>query len=198
LTPWFFHLFYPKTLFANCTQTSPIFEVRVAISSDLHSISKIIADSFHSRHGIWGWIFPLLHLSIYEDLRQRLALRNPHYICLVAVNSPQRINHLIGTVEMTLRFSDSFKKTGKNFPYLSNLAVNRKYRRQGVASQLLNSCEQIAISWGFKELYLHVLEDNQQAQQLYFKLGYRIYTMDSHWNKFTFWRSRQILLYKQL
>ena len=110
MTPWFFHLFYPKTLFANCTLTSPIFEVRVAISSDLHSISKIIADSFHSRHGIWGWILPLLHLSIYEDLRQRLALRNPHYICLVAVNSPQRINHLIGTVEMTLRFSDSFKK----------------------------------------------------------------------------------------
>ena len=198
LTPWFFNSSQPKSIASTHTQASSLFQVRVAISSDLHGVSQIIAESFHSHHGMWGWTFPLLRLGIYEDLRHRLVLRDPHHICLVAVDSIAGIKHLVGTVEMTVRFSDSWTQVGKSFPYLSNLAVNPQYRRQGAAYKLLKSCEQVALSWGFQELYLHVLENNQQAQRLYFKLGYRVYKIESDWNKFVFWRSRQLLLHKCL
>ncbi|NJK28270.1 MAG: GNAT family N-acetyltransferase [Coleofasciculaceae cyanobacterium SM2_3_26] len=57
--------------------------------------------------------------------------------------------------------------------YLSNLAVKAEYRRQGIALQLLDACEQIALGWGFDKLYLHVLENNQRARQLYAKAGFR-------------------------
>ena len=72
LTSWFFNSSHPKSLAATHTQASSLFQVRVAISSDLHGVSQIIAESFHSHQGIWGWTFPLLRLGIYEDLRYLL------------------------------------------------------------------------------------------------------------------------------
>ncbi|MDJ0796858.1 MAG: GNAT family N-acetyltransferase [Calothrix sp. MO_167.B12] len=198
MTSWFFNSSHQETLPATPTQTSCLFQIRVAKSSDLSAVSQIIAESFHHQHGMWGWAFPLLRLGIYEDLRHRLALPAPHHICLVAVDSTAGINHLVGTVEMTVRFSDSWKQAGRSFPYLSNLAVNPQYRRQGAASCLLQSCEQFAQNWGFQDLYLHVLENNHQAQQLYFKLGYRVNKIESSWSRFLFQRSRQMLLHKNI
>ena len=108
--------------------------------------------------------------------------------------------NLVATVELSVRLGDAWTYTGtrKCFAYLSNLAVHPQYRRQGAACALLTSCEKVAAEWGFKDLYLHVLENNHQARQLYFKLGYRMHQIDSNWNTFFFRRSRQILLYKHL
>jgi len=199
LTSWFFNSSHQEPLTGNSTRTSCLFQVRVATSSDLTGVAQIIAESFHSRHGMWGWAFPFLRLGIYEDLRHRLALSAPHHICLVAVDSIAGINHIVGTVEMAVRFNDSWADVGyRSFPYLSNLAVNPQYRRQGAASSLLKACDRMALNWGFKDLYLHVLENNHQAQQLYFKSGYRVNKVESPWNKFLFQRSRQILLHKNL
>lgn len=184
--------------------TNPItsgFQIRICTAADLTDISQIIAESFHSRHGIWGWAFPLLRLGIYEDLRHRLAVEAPHHACLVAVDTSDRANlNIIATVELSVRLGDAWTYTGtrKSFAYLSNLAVHPQYRRQGAARALLTSCEKVAIEWGFKDLYLHVLENNHQARQLYFKLGYRMHQIDSNWNTFFFRRSRQILLYKHI
>src|SRR5690242_21965543 len=57
---------------------------------------------------------------------------------------------LIGTVELGVRFADSWIQVGKSFPYLSNLAVHPHYRRHGVASRLLVSCQQVSQEWGFR------------------------------------------------
>ncbi|WP_016951518.1 GNAT family N-acetyltransferase [Anabaena sp. PCC 7108] len=175
-------------------------QIRAATSADLTSIAQIIAESFHSQKGLWGWAFPLLRLGIYEDLRSRLALISPHQVCLVAVDTGMgTTEEILGTVELNVRFSDPWANVHKSFPYLSNLAVNPKYRRYGVASRLLTSCEQVSQEWGFQDLYLHVLENNHQARQLYFKLGYRrVHNLESHWNNFFLNPSRQIFLRKQL
>lgn len=184
--------------------TNPItsgFQIRLCTAADLADVAQIIAESFHSRHGIWGWAFPLLRLGIYEDLRHRLAQCAPHHACLVVVDTSDRANlNLVATVELSVRLGDAWTYTGtrKSFAYLSNLAVHPQYRRQGAARALLTSCEKVATDWGFKDLYLHVLENNHQARQLYFKLGYRMHQIDSNWNTFFFRRSRQILLYKHL
>ncbi|MBD2503289.1 GNAT family N-acetyltransferase [Anabaena azotica FACHB-119] len=199
LTYWFFNSSRRKPVTAAAESVSHGFYVRAATSADLTGISQIIAESFHSQNGFWGWAFPLLRLGIYEDFRHRLLSPAPHHLCLVAVEITDKgTENLLGTVEIGVRFNDYWTQSGKSFPYLSNLAVHAKYRRHGVASQLLLKCEQVSQEWGFQDLYLHVLENNYQARQLYFKLGYRVYEVDSHWNSFFFRRSQQILLHKHI
>ncbi|WP_392531196.1 GNAT family N-acetyltransferase [Nostoc sp. C117] len=175
------------------------FQIRMATPPDLVGVAQIIAESFHSQKGMWGWAFPLLRLGIYEDLRHRMVSPVPRHICLVALDyTTDTVNNLVGTVELGVRYTDLWSQVGLGFPYLSNLAVHPKYRRYGVASALLISCEKISQEWGFQDLYLHVLENNHQARQLYFKLGYRVHKVESNWNTFFLRRSRQMLLHKHL
>jgi GNAT superfamily N-acetyltransferase len=208
LKPWFFHSSQQQPNASTNSSASCHFQVRAATSVDLRGISQIIADSFHSPNGFWGWAFPLLRLGIYEDLRHRLTSPAPHHLCLVAVDAVQSdvspidvgitTNHLAGTVELGVRFSDSWGQVAKSFPYLSNLAVHPDYRRQGAASDLLAGCEKLAQEWGFQDIYLHVLESNYQARQLYFKHGYRVHKVEGNLNTVVFRRARQILLHKHL
>ncbi|WP_242040197.1 GNAT family N-acetyltransferase [Anabaena subtropica] len=199
LTSWFFDPSSYKPVTASAEPVSHQFHVRAATPADLTGIAQIIAESFHSQTGFWGWAFPLLRLGIYEDFKHRLLSPAPHHLCLVVVETTDNgIDKLVGTVEIGVRFSDYWTQIGKSFPYLSNLAVHPQYRRHGVASKLLISCEQVSREWGFQDLYLHVLENNYQARQLYFKLGYRVHKVDSHWNSFFFRRSQQILLHKHI
>ena len=51
--------------------------------------------------------------------------------------------------------------------YFSNLAVDEKHRRKGLASRLLKKSERIAGLWGYEELYLHVDNGNTGAENLY-------------------------------
>ncbi|MEL6457829.1 MAG: GNAT family N-acetyltransferase [Cyanobacteria bacterium J06621_15] len=200
-TAWFSLPSHQKPTTVATTPLTSQFQIRLCTSADFAGIAHIISESFHSRNGIWGWAFPLMRLGIYEDLRHRLTTSAPHHVCLVAVDTSNQANlNLVATVELSVRLSDAWTYTGtrKSFAYLSNLAVHPQYRRQGAAIALLHSCEKVACEWGFQDLYLHVLENNHQARQLYFKSGYRMHQIDSNWNTFFFRRSRQILLYKHL
>lgn len=199
MTSWFFHPYHQDPVTAAPDLAERQFQIRAATPADLTGVAHIISESFHSQNGIWGWAFPLLRLGIYEDLRHRLAFPAPHNVCLVAVDTTtDTAHHLVGTVELGVRFNDSWTHAGRSFPYLSNLAVRPKYRRHGVASALLMNCEKISQDWGFQDLYLHVLESNHQARQLYFKLGYGVHKVESNWNFFLLNTSRQILLHKQI
>lgn len=165
--------------------------IRAAQSADLTDVAEVLTDSFHSQQGIFGWAYPLLRLGIYEDLRNRLRSTSPHHTCLVALVGDQ----LAGTVEMGIRSTDW---VSSSHPYISNLAVHPKHRRQGVARQLLLDCERVALSWGFDDLYLHVLENNHQARQLYFQMGYQLHQVDSRLSVWLLRRPRQLLLHKGL
>jgi ribosomal protein S18 acetylase RimI-like enzyme len=186
------------------SERSSQFRIRAAQSGDLTGLAEILADSFHSQQGILGWAYPLLRLGIYEDLRNRLGSSSPHHICLVAVDRTG--DELAGTVEMAVRSTQpwaskgkaSSKRVGCQYPYLSNLAVRPSHRRRGVAGQLLLNCEQVALFWGFQDLSLHVLENNHQARQLYFKLGYQLCQVDSSWSTWLLGQPRQLFLHKHL
>jgi ribosomal protein S18 acetylase RimI-like enzyme len=205
----------------NLSGSSPL-KIRAAKPQDLDYLAEILANSFHSRGGITGWFYPLFRLGIYEDLRHRLQSSSSRYVCLVGIyrGSPggetqdslwvepevtgnnvnlQQRDYLVGTVEMTLRSTNPWRfYNGSGYPYLSNLAVQSDYRRQGVARQLLLACEQIALNWGYQDLYLHVLENNHKARGLYSQLGYRLHEVDSNWACMLLGKPRQLLLHKRL
>ena len=59
-------------------------------------------------------------------------------------------------------------------PLMSNVAVSQKFRRRGIAEELVKQVEKISrIQWGYNECYLYVEERNIPAIRLYQKLGYR-------------------------
>lgn len=71
-------------------------------------------------------------------------------------------------------------------PYISNLLVDRRYRRRGYAKRLVQACEDTARAWGFDSVFLHVDADYLPAVLLYESLGYSIVREDPEWKKSLF------------
>jgi GNAT superfamily N-acetyltransferase len=167
--------------------------------ADTRAISSVLAKSFYDFPEFATWVYPFLQFTICEDLRYRLRSSSPLYCCLVARLPVQNQDSTIiaGTVEITLR-STSFWSNSLQYPYISNLAVNKNYRRLGIGSQLLAKCEQIALDWGYQETRLHVLDSNDSAKQLYCYNGYQISQVESSWGKFWLDYSPRLLLKKQI
>ncbi|MDY6939302.1 MAG: GNAT family N-acetyltransferase [Cyanobacteriota bacterium] len=172
--------------------------IRTIRDRDVRELADILTESFHPGGGIARWMRPFLRLGIYEDMRHRLRTPSHHYVCLVAQGGSFEGERLVGMVELTLRSSLVWCVPSHQYPYISNLAVRAEHRRQGVAWQLLMTCEQIAREWGFTDLYLHVLEDNHQARQLYAKLGYIPVQVEDTWESWLLGRSRRLFLRKNL
>ncbi len=175
------------------------FSVRPAQLNDLADLVEVLSDSFYPRTGLMRWFFPILRMGVYEDIRSRLRALPSDYVCLVAmVIAPNDRSTLAGTVELSLRSTNPFQFRSLPYPYLSNLAVRSLSRRQGVAQKLLDACETIALDLGFQNLYLHVMEDNHQARQLYIKAGYEAQRPDSFWHCWFLRHPRKLLLHKRL
>ena len=158
--------------------------IHLATIEDTKKISEVLAKSFYKFQGLAGLVYPLLQFTIREDLRYRLRSHSPRYCCLVAkLQSQQNLDLeeiIVATAEIALR-SSSFWSSDRAFPYISNLAVARDYRRLGIGSQLLSKCEQIASDWGYSETRLHVLDSNNCAKQLYCNYGYQISGVEANW-----------------
>lgn len=172
-----------------------------AVIEDTKEISTILAQSFYNFPDFVHWVYPLLRFTINEDLRYRLRSTSPHYRCLVAkitssINQSLDESVIVGTIEVALR--SALWSTVPQYPYISNLAVAQKYRRLGVASQLLAACEQAALDWGYQETRLHVLDRNQSAKQLYCQNGYQISQIEPNWGNLWFDYSPRLLLKKMI
>ncbi len=167
--------------------------VRPAEVSDLGDLASLLAESFYDRTCFDRWLLPLMRLGIYEDLRMRLRSPRTDAVCWVAAAT-----EILGTVELTLRSPPFWQPLSSPYLYISNLAVRRQSRRRGTACQLLAQCEKRAIEWGYSDLYLHVLENNQQARRLYEKFGYRLVRVESSWLTVLMGKPRKLLLHKRL
>ena len=147
------------------------------------------------------WLNPIIRVGIHEDLRSRLRAAAPNTACLVAIDrnhKPEADESVVGTVEIGLRTGNPWQPKTSQYVYLSNLAVRESVRRQGIAQRLMRSCEQIVLDWGYRSIYLHVLETNEQAKQLYFKLGYQLEEVQPSWNSFLFGQPKRMFLRKEL
>jgi len=182
--------------------------IRPASLGDLEQLTDVLTASFYDCDGWRQWVYPLIRLGIQEDLKQRLKANSPRYACLAAVSippastasdslAPDREAAIIaGTAEASLR--QPWPWQGDRHIYISNLAVGQSFRRQGVATTLLQSCEQVAQRWQISELRLHVMEDNLAAQALYRNAGFsRVQAEDSPASWLGL-QARRLLLHKVL
>lgn len=206
LCPFFKEIFSPGSAPVNKScqlensleQATFALKIRTAQPKDLKELVEVLSRSFYKPQTTILGIQPLLRLGITEDIRGRLRSDKPNYRCLVAFSTPTTFPTapptLVGTVELALRN----QMMAKQIPYISNLAIIPEYRRQGIAKQLLLKCERIALEWGFKELSLHVLENNLAAQQLYFSNGYQLQKIEHSLSSWLFKQPKRLFLAKQI
>ena len=179
--------------------------IRPVREDEINSVADIITRSFHFDQGWRGWFTPLFRLGIAEDLRHRVrSSANNTYrdkpqsqVCSVAAYTQQGQTSIAGTVEIGLRTSYERSRQHR-YVYISNLAVSSSFRRRGVALELLTDCEQITKTWGYTELYLHVMADNPGGRNLYQRLGYETVSTEFLWSIIPWHRPERLFLRKQL
>lgn len=206
----------------NITHQIPIdpsrLEIRAVGEEEIHCVADIITRSFHFDKGWMAWFTPLFKLGIAEDLRNRIRPRGTissyqkpqQQVCSVAVvgvgvslplgtASPlENREQVVGTVEVGVRTADRHRPSNFRYVYLSNLAVSRDFRRRGVAQELIKSCELLTIEWGYTEIHLHVMGDNDRGRNLYRKLGYELVSTEFVWSIIPWHRPERLFLRKQL
>jgi len=185
-----------------------LFNIRLVQQQDINYLAEILAISFYfnSRSKfsvIMQWFYPLVRWGISLELSSRVGETNPSYVCLVAADDSNS-DRAIATLEMSLRNIPQRTHSLNildwrtvQYPYVANLAVHPQWRRQGLATQLLEASEQQAKHWGFQQIYLHVLEDNHAARELYTRVGYQFYKADPELS-FCPWLSPQRLLLRKI
>jgi ribosomal protein S18 acetylase RimI-like enzyme len=177
-------------------------EIRAVREEEIHCVADIITRSFHFDRGWMAWFTPLFKLGIAEDLRNRIRPRvaissyqkPQQQVCSVALDCEQ----VVGTVEVGVRTADRHRPSNYRYVYLSNLAVSRDFRRRGVAQELIKTCELLTIEWGYTEIHLHVMGDNERGRSLYQKLGYELVSSEFVWSILPWHRPERLFLRKQL
>lgn len=182
----------------------PQLEIRAVREEEIQMVAEIITRSFHFDRGWMSWFAPLFKLGIAEDLRHRLRssqtsedlARSPQQHCAIALCTDRGRTQVAGTVEVGLRTNTYRQPKPHRYVYISNLAVSKDYRRRGIAQQLLLDCERIAKEWGYLQLYLHVMGDNQRGRNLYQKLGYEVVSSEYVWSFIPWRRPERLFLRK--
>ncbi|MGY6529051.1 MAG: GNAT family N-acetyltransferase [Cyanobacterium sp.] len=171
--------------------------IRLATSEDIRQIAEVLTYGFHNFSPWMGWLYPLMKMGIAEDLRDRIYSNNSDYCCLIAVipATTTEKEKIVGTLEISLRKISGWSNKQKS-PYISNLAVKKEFRRQGIATQLLEKCEEIAHNWGHKNLSLHVLAENKTGQTVYLQNGYTIKQEETNLYSLFIKSKRRLLLEK--
>eukprot|EP01038_Epipyxis_sp_PR26KG_P009411 gene9411-12674_t len=70
--------------------------------------------------------------------------------------------------------NNQFKTVQLDVPYLGNVAVNKNYRRKGIASSMIRIGLKIVEKWNDESLYVAVDYNNDNAIKLYQKLNFEI------------------------
>jgi len=167
---------YPPQFFSQ-EPMPPTFRIRAAQSKDLTQIVSVLLTSFYAHAKATQWLYWILRIGIREDIKAKIKVPAEQYACLVATTlhpDSAQSDEVIGTAEVSQRPCETWQFFPPERAYLSNLAISPNHRRQGAAQQLIHTCETIALGWGFRCLYLHVMADNTAAKQLYEQAGYQL------------------------
>jgi len=175
---------------------SPPFVIREIREEDIGAVAEILADSFLEGSGRGNFFTrPIERMDVYLSLKSRFetfryADRTGSLQCfLVACSCSRRDNTMVttgdgkndGGEEVVIAICEiDNRPPGVEIdpaprPFISNLAVDTKFRRMGVATALVKKSESIVLGWDKPRLYLQVCDDNFAAKDVYTqKCGFEI------------------------
>ena len=129
-----------------------------------------------------------------QEMSYRSMLRNQFHAYCELFSLVDGRNRTIGVCELFLQELDyqllldmepslSGKLIPNNLgkvsiPKIANLAIERKYRGQGLGTKLVEACIEQSKAWGFDYICLFVDDDNHSARELYRRLGFRELFLD--------------------
>ncbi|MFB4214029.1 GNAT family N-acetyltransferase [Shouchella sp. JSM 1781072] len=125
-----------------------------------HSLSHLLVDCVNDGASI-NFLAPLT-LKKAHDYWDSVVLSDTHS-CLIAIDEGKAV----GTVQLLC----SEKENGRHRAEIAKLMVHSNFRGKGIASQLMNQAEQLAVSKGIHLLTLDT-EKGSSANALYQHLGY--------------------------
>lgn len=150
--------------------------IREAGAQDLKAISSILTNEF------FGKFNPLEWLQTYFSLQDSFpeAQKSGLYCTFVAYRESSE--EIIGYCEVDCRPNSNSKAAPR--PYMCNLAVKNRWKRNGIGTALIEVCEEkVANEWCQGNLHLRVRRQNSAALGLYTKMGYIVIDEDGEYEE---------------
>ena len=142
------------------------FYIRDANFNDLSTASVILVDSFHQP----SMLKPYHLIRELDRLQSNFPYGDKKHSMYVAY--AEKDGSVLGFCDVDARPSKLPNAPPR--PYLSDLAVDVRWRRRGIARALISACERKAMEFGYRVLYLRVKYYNHAAVLMYAGMGYEI------------------------
>ena len=161
----------------------PSFQIREAAYDELGKAADLMTDGFYPNLQNNPILRPLRYLLELERLQGNFPYDDKErHFYLAAYN---REGDMIGFCDLDGRIpkpngggfsllSPFAPRVNRPQPYFSDLSVRPDHRRRGIASALMSAAEDRARRMGFGELYLGVRSTNEEALQMYSRMGYEL------------------------
>lgn len=170
----------------------------------LKQFSQVQAEAFHVPFAFFDdFFFSIFKGEVLSSLLYKIRHASPkRFACLVAVpEQPQNEqSKVVGVVDAAAMADEHVLRClpgVDEYLYISGMAVDSNYRRQKVATVLLQACDLTAMEWGFEYLVLQAYEDDRAARLLYARAGYTIISIDPLWLSKWLGRRRRVILAKR-
>lgn len=154
------------------SEDSSFYFIREADFADLGAAARILTDGFYGDSNFITYNVEKLNtfLSLESTFPQPGSVVGAVHSMLVACR--QTDGKVLGFAEIDGR--PTKKENEAPRPYMCNLAICPKWRRKGIAKDLVRHCEKKALKWGKTEMFLKVREANDAATNMYKYLGYEV------------------------
>lgn len=170
----------------------------------LKQFADVQAETFHVTTALFNdFCFAIFKGEILSSILHKIRHATPNrYACLAALpdclQPRRRIVGVVDAAAMTDRDVLRGLPGVDEYLYISGMAVDSKYRRQKVATALLEACDLTAMQWGFKALVLQAYEDDTAARSLYSRAGYTVISADPLWLSTWLGRRRRVIMAKKI
>ncbi|KAJ8902476.1 hypothetical protein NDN08_006880 [Rhodosorus marinus] len=174
-----------RVLTVLCAESCP--RIRPATEDDIELLVDIYSDAFLGDGESLGLLkkpwFAWKKLEVRKQMSEMFDFisldekERLHMVYIAELDSTGQAAGFVQLMTMPCPIPPD-RRPAPELPYIGNLSVFHKCRRRGVASALVTHCEDVAISKGFSEIFLHVELGNLPASEMYSKLEYRAELVD--------------------